>query len=367
MSPWELTLSGGLDSTAVLTEAAKHAPRLVAFTSVYRGDQLGRSVDEEKWARLAVRPYTNVELRPVDAAIDEWIGTLRKIAWHMDGPGYSPAVFPLWRIMESARAAKIPVLLEGQGADELLGGYVQYAAVDAIQTLLRAIQSPSIKRLRRVTGTLASYSRSFSAMALVSNMIRQVFPALVPSYRSFFGALGTLRPECRHFEKDSVTASKQVLSGQARLREDLQIEILPGLLHYGDAISMAHSIESRLPFLDYRLVEVCVSLSSNQKVADGYTKRIVREMLHRAGQHDIAERADKKGYPTPVSAWLSGNRGEIARRLLLSPGARIQELCDPRAIARLINMQSLGVPRVSGDIYRLVSTEIWLQECLPSA
>jgi asparagine synthase (glutamine-hydrolysing) len=359
--PVGLTLSGGLDSTAILTEAVKHTKRLTAFTSTYLDQP---SAGEEKWARLAARKYNNVDLNLIDARTDDWIHTLRKIAWHMDGPGYSPAVFPLWRIMEQARASGIPVLLEGQGADELLGGYLQYAALDTLGAVAQAARKPSAARLKELVRTVQRYSQTFSFGRLGLNMVRERVPNLLPAYRSIFGALGTLRRE--FIGEDAYFAREPGYndSVHARLLSDLQHEILPGLLQYGDAISMAHSIENRLPFLDYRVVEFCVSLPLQSKIGNGQTKRILREMLVRAGQQEIAHRRDKKGYPTAIHAWLQARNGEIPRQLLLAPNARIHQYCEPARLQRLVDMHFRGVPGRYSDIYRLISAEIWLQECL---
>ena len=363
--PVGLTLSGGLDSSAILAEAAKHTGQLVAFTSTYRGIAPKQDTSEEKWARLAAAPFTNVALRTVDAAAEDWIDTLRQIAWHMDGPADSPAVFPLWRIMERARAAGVPVLLEGQGADELLGGYVQYAALDTIDVLSKALQQPSLAHCSAFAQTLASYSRTFSPTRLGMSMVRAQFPNLLPIYLKRFGTLGTLREDFLGEDKSAAARAVHGSRVHTRLLDDLQHDTLPSLLQYGDAVSMAHSIESRFPFLDYRLVELCISLPMSAKVADGQTKRALRALLHRVGLHRIAERRDKKGYPTPVSAWLAAHNGELLRRILLAPGARIHEFCDQHRLAQLIRMHVRGISATTGyHLYRLVSTEIWLQQCI---
>ena len=124
--PLAVTLSGGLDSTAVLHAACAGlgpgAP-LHAYTAVYaeRGAD-GRVLDERASARAALAPYAGGVLHEIGAHVDDLLDTLRRIVWHMDGPGFSPAVFPLWQIMRGVRADGVKVVLEGQGADELLGG-----------------------------------------------------------------------------------------------------------------------------------------------------------------------------------------------------------------------------------------------------
>ncbi|HSC56588.1 MAG TPA: asparagine synthase (glutamine-hydrolyzing), partial [Nitrospira sp.] len=369
--PVGLTLSGGLDSTTLLTEAIKHTNRLVAFTSVYGDAAVERNASEENWARMAVSHFDGVALECVDANVDHWIKTLREIAWHLDGPTDSPAVFPLWRIMERARKVGVPVLLDGQGADELLGGYVQYAALDALQRISAAVREPLPALLRTAGQALKSYAKTFQPGRLAIAMMRAQFPALLPLYRSRFSALGALRDEFvgEYMTLDTGAGSSWHSSSasrvQERLLDDLQHKTLPGLLQYGDAVSMAHSIEVRVPFLDYRLVELCVSLPMSFKIADGQTKRVLRSLLHRAGVHEIAERRDKKGYPTPVNAWLAARNGQIARDILLAPGAHIHEFCDPRRLARLVKTHLLSINNTTGyQLYRLISTELWLQECV---
>jgi asparagine synthase (glutamine-hydrolysing) len=177
-----------------------------------------------------------------------------------------------------------------------------------------------------------------------------------------------LRPE---FLDDGEKPPHRTISGSrvhARLLADLQHDTLPSLLQYGDAVSMAHSIESRFPFLDYRVVELCVSLPMSAKLADGQTKRALRSLLQRAGLKQIAERRDKKGYPTPVYAWLAARGGELAREILLTPGALIHEFCEPHALAKLIQTHLRGINVMTGyHLYRLISTEIWLQRCIGQA
>lgn len=367
--PVGLTLSGGLDSSAILTEMAKHSGPLIAFTSVYRNSGPEQRVDEERWARLAAAPFANVDLRPIDVAREHWIDTLRQIARHMDGPADSPAVFPLWYIMQRARADHIPVLLEGQGGDELLGGYSEYAALDTLEALTRALRHPSAGRWLALCRTVTSYSRTFSPTRLARSMVRARFPGLLPAYRRRFGTLGTLRRDFLGEDRpDAIPDAAQGSNVHARLLSDLQRDVLPSLLQYGDAVSMAHSIESRFPFLDYRLVELCISLPMSWKVAGGQTKRVLRAMLNQAGLPQIAQRRDKKGYPTPVNAWLAAGNGELPRQLLLSPDARIHEFCEPRKLARLIETHRRGINANTGlHLYRLMSTEIWLQECIGNA
>ncbi len=131
-----------------------------------------------------------------------------------------------------------------------------------------------------------------------------------------------------------------------------------------DRLSMAHGIETRLPFMDYRLVEWAFSQPSEIKIGRGVTKRVVREYLAATGQRAIADRLDKQGYPTPAEKWLGERDAEIPRTLLLSPGSAIREYCDQGRIAGLIRLFGSGRPGLGNHLYRLLSTELWLRECV---
>jgi len=196
-------------------------------------------------------------------------------------------------------------------------------------------------------------------------------PWAISLYRKRIGAATTLR---RDFVLDAKARSDHVSLHVAassydrvtsRLLLDHSRDILPGLLHYGDAISMAHSVESRLPFMDYRLVELLFSLSSNIKIStDGQTKWVLRQYLKRMEQQAIANRVDKLGYLTPVEKWLADKNGAVPREILLSKNSAILEYCDYARIERLINDHCKGRSGMGNHIYRLVSTEFWLQQCV---
>jgi asparagine synthase (glutamine-hydrolysing) len=354
--PVGFTLSGGLDSSAVLQAAASTVAgdgKLQAFTSTYETGGARPIVDERRWARLVAGSY-DVDLQEVPADVGDWVSVLKKVVWHMDGPGYSPAVFPLWKIMERARSRAIPVLLEGQGADELLGGYTQYAALAIWESLSRG-------RLAAAARDYSSFARTFSLRMLTLYLVREKASFAVDAYRRRVGSLGTMDPEFSRRFKGTAAPEPSPGTVNSRLRLDLTQEILPGLLHYGDAISMAHSIESRLPFLDYRLVEFASSLPADFKVGRGDTKRILRDHLRSVGLPAIADRRDKLGYPTPADSWLSADGGALLRSELLSPGAEIHAYCRPDRLEQLIGRYVSGRKEAGNHLYRLLTTQLWLR------
>jgi asparagine synthase (glutamine-hydrolysing) len=173
--PVGLTLSGGLDSTAILAATPSESlPAVRAFTATFE-----EGADEFDWASSAAS-QAGVTLVPVNASSRNWLEKLRQITWHMDAPGSSPPVFPLWNIMAKARADGVPVLLEGQGADELLGGYVQYGAAHLLE---RLAHGHAVTAARHA----ATMSRTFG-ISLLAKWVGRI--ALQGQYRAVAGPVG---------------------------------------------------------------------------------------------------------------------------------------------------------------------------------
>lgn len=355
--PVGVTLSGGLDSTGVLASASSmNANPLTCFTSVYADNSQG----ERQWAELASNS-AKARLIPVAAPQEEWLDTLKQIAWHMDAPGYSPAVYPLWHLMKRARAEGVPVLLEGQGADEALAGYPQYAVLD----LLGYLRGRN-KQIRSVVGVLGRFSgltRTFTLRWALNWMARELSPALLKWHQQRVGFQSLMLPGvCVPERPDAIRSGCDLV--QQRLLDDHSLTILPGLLNYGDAISMAHGIEARNPFLDYRLVEWMFRLPANLRFNRGETKWVLREYLRQNGQVAIGNRPDKKGYPTPVGKWLASRQGDEVESILLAKDNPLLQWCDGAKVKRLIQQNRQGVLGAEHHLYKLLSTQLWIKECL---
>ena len=360
-----MTLSGGLDSSAILAAAMRERSEpVVCFTSVYGGSDRG----EAAWASTAAAPYGIVPVE-VTAPRSDWLATMERISWHMDGPGYSPAVFPLWAIMAQARVSGVPVLLEGQGADEELAGYPSYAALDMLSAARRALLSP--REVPQAWREWRSLSGTFTPFWLGAYVLRESVPALLPRYRRWLGAERVLAPQMREYGRGiSPVLAALAPAGRdpvtQRLVSDHRRDILPGLLHYGDAISMAHGVESRQPFLDVRLVEWLFRAPLSLKLRDGQTKWVLRRYLERRQQGAIAARVSKLGYPTKVEQWLGEDDARLARDLLLAPDGQLRQYCDVGALSNWLAgaaRESAWSSR-SNHVYRLVSAELWLRACM---
>ncbi len=362
--PVGLTLSGGIDSTAILHSMAGIRASVGAgvesYTAVYGDHPAAQGLDERMWARLAASGYDNVALHEVEASNDAWLDTLRRIVWHMDGPGFSPAVFPMWMIMQRARAQGVPVLLEGQGADELFGGYSYYAALAFVDRLTERTWP-----FARATGALGAAQAGIRAGS-APRFARDVAAAVLPPARDWERRRSTLRPALASSPAPTWRAGepRPEVAGRCerRLHSDFARVRLPAFLQYGDAVSMAHSIETRLPFLDYRLVEFGMRLPPPARIWAGDTKRLLRQHLRGVGQHEIADRRDKRGYPTPAHDWLAADHGAVLRELLLDRDARIRPMIDSAGLERVINRHAAGGYSAGDALYGLLATELWWQQ-----
>jgi asparagine synthase (glutamine-hydrolysing) len=352
--PVGLTLSGGLDSSVILASASHDADvPLRCFTSVYSDTLRG----EEAWAQRAAA-LANANLQSVNASIADWHDTLEKIVWHMDSPGYSPAVFPLWRIMEQARADGVTVLVEGQGADELLAGYPQYMPY-AIAAALRDLGSGGGGRLVPLArGSIGTFGVKWSSLWL----LRHTFPSAYKRWSETRGARSVFQPDWLasiESAADPVVDKREPLF--ARLAADFSQDILPALLHYGDAISMAHGIESRQPFLDYRLIE-WVFRTQPALLEGGQSKRPVRDYLRRVGFGVIAERPDKQGYPTPLIDWLRVEGKARIEALLADDSNKLWEILNSGVVGKRLDQALAGNYGALNQLYKIMTIDIWLRQ-----
>lgn len=348
--PVGLTLSGGLDSSAILAACSEISPRrLQCFTSVYGPEQRG----EEAWARKAA-DIVGAPLVSVDSSLQDWHATLESAVEHLDAPSYSPAIIPLWAIMKAARAQGVTVLLEGQGADELLGGYSRYFPAMLLQ------MTGGTDRSRRIAADLSSLASTFGWKWMILWALRQALPGPYRAWSRLKSGNGLLRSD--------LAGSPGSTAGRAEdgdlfdmLRADHSKRILPALLHYGDAIAMAHGVESRLPFMDYRLVEQ-VFLARPRLMVDGKTKAPIRDYLNNHGFEPIANRMDKRGYPTPVMDWLKGLGGVFVRDILAEPNNPIWDYLQPARVNALLKAAAAGSETAIFQLFKVATAAIWLSD-----
>jgi asparagine synthase (glutamine-hydrolysing) len=354
--PLGVCLSGGLDSSAIVGLASRHVPRVKTFT-VYFDD--GPEYDERVHAHAIVERFAS------DAAErlvkpDDLLGTLQRIVWHLDEPSLALGVYPQWQVMDLARESGVKVVLDGQGGDEVFAGYMNYAAQHLYGLLGSApARFPfELAAMGRLHGWPRARAAGQSAVAMrlrapVAPTIERTPDAALLA-RDLWPLADVSHNEWRNWPR--------VFDGWLTnvLYWELTRTRLPALLRYEDRLSMAHSIESRVPFLDHRLVELAFALPDSAKLHAGWSKYALRRALDGVLPHNVVWRRDKKGFPTPVGNWLRDARGSAALALLRDPQRRSRHVFPPGALEPALTAHLSGQADRSWQLWRALSTELWL-------
>lgn len=303
--PVGAALSGGIDSSAIVM-AMRHLQgnNLQLHTFSYIASE--PSLSEAKWVDTVAQAAKVIE-HQVNPSPEELTADLDKLIELQDEPFGSTSIYAQYRVFQLAKAANIKVMLDGQGADELLGGYRAYLATrlasllsqgqwgSASQFLQRATKLPGASQktiLLRAAGLLLPPSLQTSVRQLIK---KDVIPSWLNNH--WFTKHG-LEPKVYHSQK-----GQEIL--RAELHQAVVENSLPMLLRYEDRNSMAHSIESRVPFLTPALVNFVFSLPEEFIIAnDGTSKAIFREAMRGIVPEIILNRQDKIGFATPEQNWL---------------------------------------------------------------
>jgi len=297
-TPVGVLLSGGLDSSSISCLAARqaHGPlHAFATTDV-------PAVEEAAGIDRVVSMYPNVVVHRDIMTREDFFDDLGNCLWYQEEPFADGSMVAHFRLMRRARQEGIKVVLTGQAADEFFAGYPGHLAIH-MAALMRSGKLTALMRKGmeiRATGQSAPW-----LSALMYSMPEAVAKPLRRN-RSL-REIDWLHPEFREVT-DLVSAGYLdcVASGglNAALLRSIQYRTIPGFLHYEDRNSMAHGVETRLPFLDFRLVKAVLPLPPEEKISGGFTKAILRKAMHGIVPHEIVQRSAKQGYPAPLAHWL---------------------------------------------------------------
>lgn len=305
-------LSGGLDSSSVAAVAARlHAQEtsdpFAAITAV--SEQA--SNDESMFARQVVE-HSGLLWLPVKPTYDDFVQTLPAVVSAQEEPYAGPSISMQYFVMRQARANGVTVLLDGQGGDETLLGYEKYFAAYYAALFRRQGLLAAVAGLRRAGRNNARMNLRNSLMYLVGGLSS---PARYWFYRwrhSYLRDPGPLPWFLSAF-------AREALNEYGLQKLEIESTNLPILLRYEDKNSMAHSIETRLPFLDYRALETALSIPTEHKIRDGWTKWILREAMKDELPESITWRRNKFGFEAPETIWLRQHLPEMQRVVADSP------------------------------------------------
>ena len=347
--PVGTSLSGGVDSSAIVMLSAALAGdhRRHAFTARFPGYPR----DEWRFADEVARRAEVVEHHAVEPTPAGLLADLEQFVIDQEEPLGSLSVYAQWRVMAAAKEAGVVVLLDGQGGDELFGGYPIAAGF--------AIRSAGLRAALR---ELASAPRQSAALGRTLAMETLPGPAKQAYWRR--SATPYASPTVVEAGASNGAARHAAwLRNLDPLRRELGAEAfatsLPELLRYADRSSMAWSRELRLPLLDRRIAEFAFSLPPRFLYSDGVSKRILRDVGRGLVPVAILARRDKIGYEPPQERWLADP--QIAARIgevLLDPEARSRGLYDT---ATLETDARAGRWRDPTGVWRALNAELWLR------
>jgi asparagine synthase (glutamine-hydrolysing) len=341
-------LSGGIDSSSVVCAMRKVHPKgststgewIKTFSAVFPG----YPIDEGKCART-VCEVAQAEYNPVQPTAAELWRDLRDLVKCQEEPFASTSIYAQYRVMKRAKERGMTVLLDGQGSDELLCGYVPLY-LHYLLTL-----SEHGKYLTMVRETIRSYD-------LVHPLIKTRVLAYLRRLLAYSKSMLSGSTSMRSFDRQSSQATERDLHDTLQVLTT--IHGLPALLRYEDKNSMWHSIEARVPFLDRPFFEYVASLPLNRKLGDGWTKRIFRCAMTGILPENIRLRRNKIGFETPEKKWIQKELRNSLQEFFKSDLAA-SRFYNADTLRKLLGKPALTASETS-LIWRVLNLEMWYRE-----
>jgi asparagine synthase (glutamine-hydrolysing) len=355
-------LSGGLDSSTIVCvlnrELRSHDPAARVHTVTARSADI--EFDEGGYARCVANEVGAVaaEVTPDPASLfDE----LDDLVWHQDEPFTSSSTYAQWNVFRVAARKGLTVMLDGQGADEIFGGYRGFFGARLAGCVRR-------RELREWLDEAKAMARlaDFSLLRAAGYTVAYLIPGLARLIGRFDGRaysdLSWLQPACA----SSVASDPAVRSGgrshnmAALSRAQVMSTSLPMLLHWEDRCSMAFSIEARVPFLDYRVVEFGIGLNDRDKVDRGIAKVALRRAMRGIVPGPVLDRRDKMGFVTAEQKWLQRDVTDRFREELALAVTAMPSLVSPR-IVEMFEEVVVGKRKFDFRYWRVITAARWVR------
>ena len=367
-------LSGGLDSSIVVASAApQYGKGFQCFTGRFAE---GESYDESKYARIVAKEF-GCDYHEVVPTAQDFIESMPRLMYAMDEPAAGPGLLPQYVVSRLAQK-NVKVVLGGQGGDEIFGGYARYLVAYLEQCIKGAIfetqeEGSHIVTLESIIPNLPLLKdyvpmiQKFWGTGLFESMEERYFRLLDRSERIRGVVSGEM---ARGFSDEAIRAEFHDTFNASESRSYLnkmtyfdQCTLLPALLQVEDRVSMAVSLESRVPLLDYRIAELAASMPPSIKFAGGRAKNALKEAMKSTLPQAILDRQDKMGFPVPLSEWLRGPAKEFVSDVLLGKASRERGLFDVQEMRALVQNES----KYGREIWGALCLELWFEAFFDSA
>lgn len=363
-------VSGGLDSSSIASIANKNLPQgeLLGFTGMF--SQYGENFDESNYAML-VADKNKFKLLTSDITSKDFVDSIEKVIYHLDSPVAGPGAFSQYMISKFASQHR-KVVLGGQGGDEIFGGYTRYLVAYFEQCIKAAINGtsnngnfvvtyesiiPNLVQLKQYQPMI----KSFWKEGLFDDMYERYF-RLVNRAPSLGDEINWeyIEDYSAKQEYKSVFFGNNIDKGSYfDLMTNFDFRtLLPALLQVEDRMSMAHGLESRVPLLDFDLVEFSSTIPADIKFKNGNPKHIFKESLTKFLPNEIIYRKDKMGFPTPINQWFQSDLRDFVMDTFSSQKARQRDYIDNKKVVKQIDQEGI----YSRKIWGLLSLELWHQQ-----
>ena len=283
-----MALSGGVDSNIIVSNVHTKNPQIESFSSIYEdNDQINENANIDKTVKKL-----NLNQHYVLSDIDGLIKDIEHIVYMQDEPFDTLGIYAQYRVYDDMKKAGVKVSLDGQGADEIFAGYGTYRAVIMRENFFKI-------------NFWMDYLRYYKPF-----LFQDIKLCVLSFFPTLFEKLYFKKRAKKLFNKKQIFISSKKSSFydfknlNKKLLNDV-LEYLSVLLRYVDRNSMSKSIESRGPFLDYRVVEFALSLPSSLKYKDGFSKYILRKTFENIVDKNIIWNKEKKGFPVPQNKWCN--------------------------------------------------------------
>lgn len=367
-------LSGGLDSSSVVMMASEilRVP-LPCFTGTFRE---GPAYDETPYART-VAHKAGARLYEEEGTPAQLETLMPEVAWSLDEPMAGPGVLPQYLVARRA-AQQVKVVLGGQGGDEIFGGYARYLVAYLEECLRGAIFEthaggpfvvtfesilPNLPLLKPYVPLLGQ----FWSQGLFEPVERRYLRLLQKFKRVGEYLTPALKESIQHFDPSAPMIRDFCHPSLGSLINKMtwvdQRHFLPALLQVEDRVSMAVSIESRVPLLDHRLVELMAKTPPTIKFSGGELKVLLKRAMAHLVPKDILDRKDKMGFPVPLNLWAAGPLKPFVGELLLGKEARARGFFSPAALEQAV----ANPASFDRDLWGLMAIELWAQAYLDGA
>ena len=359
-------LSGGVDSSAVVAFMAKHSSQPIRTYAIgFEGGKAEALYNELPFARRVAEifgtQHREILVRP------DVVGLLPKLLWHMDEPLSDTAFITTYLVSEFARQ-DVKVILSGVGGDELFGGYRRYLGghyADRYRQLPRWLRNGAASFARYLPAD--RHSGLLNSIRLAKGFLATAELSPDDRYRSYLQVLDRETVTALMMHPDSNAADPLAeafaMAGSSddlnrMFSVDVQTQLPDDLLMLTDKMSMAVSLECRVPLLDHKLVELAASMPGSIKVQGGRLKHILKESLSDMLPTDLLDRK-KRGFGTPMGAWLKRELAPMLRRVLAPEVVAARGLFRPHVVERLIKDHEANKIDGTDTLLSLMNLEIW--------